>query len=64
MPRAIASAVALRAAPQHDSEVLAELQPGDIFEVLEFAGTNGWGVAPGLGLVGYIDADAIEALAA
>ena len=61
MPRTIEQAVTLRGAPAGDSEVLAQLSAGDIFEVLEFAGTNAWGVAPGISLVGYIDAAALEA---
>jgi hypothetical protein len=39
--------------------VLAQLSPGDTFEVLELAGGNAWGVARGPGLVGYIDAGAL-----
>ncbi len=62
MPRDIAVAVALRSAPAVDSEVLAELQPGDCFEVLELAGINAWGVAPAARLVGYILASALAAL--
>ena len=64
MPREIRDSVTLRAAPGRDSEVLATLSPGDVFEVLELAGTNAWGVAPGFALVGYIDASSLEALAA
>lgn len=56
MQRTLARATALRAARTSDAEVLAQLQPGDAFEVLEFAGANAWGTAPGVGLVGYIDA--------
>ena len=61
MPRDLARPIALRAAPARDSEVLAELKAGECFEVLELAGTTAWGVAPGAGLVGYIDADALGA---
>lgn len=59
MPRTLARATALRADRTPDSEVLAQLQPGDVFELLELAGANGWGVAPALGLVGYLDADSL-----
>ncbi|RYD98206.1 MAG: SH3 domain-containing protein [Sphingomonadales bacterium] len=59
MPRKIITDVALRAAPAADSEVLAELGEGDAFEVLELSGLNAWGVAPGVGLVGYIAASAL-----
>jgi hypothetical protein len=64
MPREIRDPVPLRAGPRPDAEVLATLSPGEIFEVLELAGTNAWGVAPGFGLVGYIDAASLEAMAA
>ena len=64
MPRDIALTVSLRAAPAADSEVLAELNAGDRFEVLEFAGSNAWGVAPAAGLVGYILATALAPLPA
>ena len=60
MPRALAAPVALRAASARDSEVVATLDAGEVFEVLELAGTNAWGVAPARGLVGYIDAAALE----
>ncbi|MES2989004.1 MAG: SH3 domain-containing protein, partial [Pseudomonadota bacterium] len=52
MLREIASAVSLRTKPAGDSEILVELNAGDAFEVLELAGANAWGVAPGVGLVG------------
>ncbi|MBX3564802.1 MAG: SH3 domain-containing protein [Sphingomonas sp.] len=61
MPREIAATVTLRAGPAADSEALAELHSGDVFEVLELAGTNAWGVARAKGLVGYIHASALAA---
>jgi len=61
MPRDIAATVALRVKPAADSEVLAELNAGDMFEVLELSGLNAWGVAPATGLVGYIAASALAA---
>lgn len=61
MPRVIAHSIALRAAPAADSETLAELKAGEPFEVLELAGNNAWGVAPGAGLVGYILANSLAA---
>jgi hypothetical protein len=33
--------------------------PGDLFEVLEYAGDDAWGIAPGQGQVGYIAAAAL-----
>lgn len=54
----------LRAAPAADSEVLASLKAGDVFEVLELAGDRAWGVAPGAQLVGYIAAETLGEQAA
>lgn len=51
--------VALRCAAAADSEEVAQLRSGDVFEVLELAGNNAWGLAPAQGLVGYILASAI-----
>jgi hypothetical protein len=59
MPRRIAGAAPLRESSVADSPVLAQLKAGDLFEVLELAGTHAWGVAPGVGLVGYIDASTL-----
>jgi hypothetical protein len=53
----------LRHARETDSAVLATLAPGDLFEVLEFAGDHAWGVAPGCGLVGYIAAHTLTKVA-
>jgi hypothetical protein len=60
LPRVLSRSVALREGPKAESPVMVELQAGESFEVLEFAGSNAWGVAPGAGLVGYIDATALE----
>lgn len=59
MPRTLSTATALRAASASDSEILAQLSAGDVFEVLELAGNNAWGVARRPGLVGYINAGAL-----
>jgi hypothetical protein len=61
MARTLSLDTPLRAASARDSEMLASLSTGDIFEVLELAGGNAWGVARGPGLVGYIDAAALGA---
>ena len=63
LARAVAAAANLRAAPDADSEVLATLAPGDVFEVLELAGDRAWGVAPGHKLVGYMDISALGPVA-
>lgn len=52
----VAARTSLRAGRDADSEVLATLQPGDPFEVLEIWGGFAWGSAPGAGRVGYISA--------
>ena len=64
MLRMISSAVPLRASSKPDSETLAQLAGGDIFEVLELAGDHAWGVAPGQKLVGYVPASILERPAA
>ena len=63
MPRTLSKGAALRASRATDAEVLAQLQPGDAFEVLELAGDNAWGTAPGVGLVGYVDAESLTEVA-
>jgi hypothetical protein len=63
MLRTLARPIELRATRTADGEVLAVLAAGDAFEVLELAGDNAWGVAPGIGLVGYLQADALAAAA-
>lgn len=64
MPRAIITLVPLHAGPKPDSDVLAELKPGETFEVLELAGGRAWGVAPAHKLVGYVPASVLERPAA
>ena len=46
--------------PRPDAEILAMLATGEMFEVLELAGGNAWGIARGVGLVGYVDARRAE----
>lgn len=59
MPRVVHFETVLRASPKGDEPALATLRKGDVFEVLEVAGGHAWGVAPGPGLVGYVDASAL-----
>lgn len=59
MPRVIHFETALRVSAKGDEAPLATLHKGDVFEVLEIAGSHAWGVAPGPGLVGYVDASAL-----
>ena len=46
------------------ADALAELASGEIFEVLELAGDNAWGIAPERGLVGFVDRTALDQVAA
>jgi hypothetical protein len=39
---------------------MTDLKIGDVVEILEIAGTSAWGVAQPYGLVGYVDADALD----
>lgn len=50
----------LTAGPKGDSELLATLAVGDVFETLDIASGRAWGIAPAQGLVGYIDQTALE----
>ncbi|WP_374944773.1 SH3 domain-containing protein [Sphingomonas sp.] len=59
--RCLSAPADLRLARDRTSEVVATLARGDRFEVLEFAGTLAWGIAPGPGLVGYLAADDLVA---
>jgi hypothetical protein len=63
MLRVVREAADLRAGSPADAEVLAQLAPGDSFEVLELAGDYAWGVAPGVKLVGYVPAVALDEVA-
>ena len=60
MPRTLAAAAELRSSASPDSEVLARLEAGEVFEVLELAGNHAWGVAPQAGVVGYLPAAALS----
>lgn len=59
----VTAAVPLRAAKDADSETLAELAPGDLFEVLELSAGTAWGRSPAKGLVGYVDAGHLKVMA-
>lgn len=49
----------LRSSVGETGERLADLVPGERFEMLDLAKGIGWGVAPAHGLVGYVDAEAL-----
>lgn len=59
LPRRVLATTALRAERAADSAALAILGVGDTFELLDLTGGTGWGIAPALGLVGYLDASTI-----
>lgn len=63
LPCVATRVVRVQATRDHRSESVAELAIGDRFEVLELAGDNAWGIAPGLGLVGYVDRTALDVAA-
>ena len=57
--RKLSADTPLRLARAADSEVIAHLKAGEIFEMLELAGNLAWGVAAASGLVGYVAAAAL-----
>lgn len=63
MPRSISAPATLRSVNSAESEALAELAPGAVFEVLDMTGGWAWGVAAESRLVGYVAIDAIGARA-
>ncbi|KQM65968.1 hypothetical protein ASE75_05675 [Sphingomonas sp. Leaf17] len=60
MPQIVTVPVSLMAARQDGADVLAQLQPGETFEMLEIAGPKAWGIAVAHGLVGYVDRSALD----
>lgn len=64
MPTIVTDATPLRRDKPAASEAVAELVPGDAFEVLELAGGDAWGIAVAPGLVGYVDRHALALAAA
>lgn len=58
--RVATCAVAVRVSREAQAEQLGMLQIGDVFEVLEFSDGQAWGVAPALGVVGYVDTDCVS----
>ena len=59
--RAIAGGAALLRSLRRDAEVLTDLAPGDVFNVLDIAGGWAWGQVGDDGLVGYVPMAALEA---
>lgn len=60
LSRTVAAAAPMHATRAANSDVLATLSPGDLFELLDVTGELAWGVAPATGLVGYVRADALR----
>ncbi len=60
MPTVVSRPTPLRLERDGDSEVVATLESGDVFEVLEIAGVSAWGMAVGAGLVGYLDRTTLD----
>lgn len=50
----------VRAGRDDASAIVATLAPGDVFDVLDITGGVAWGIAVGVGRVGYIDAAAVH----
>ncbi|MGH6613130.1 SH3 domain-containing protein [Sphingomonas sp.] len=59
LPMVVATQTILRSERPLDSASIAILMPEDLFEVLEYAGDDAWGIAPAHGQVGYIAAAAL-----
>ena len=60
MMRSVARSAPLRAGRDGASDTVVTLAPGDSMEILEIAVTSAWGLAQPHGLVGYVDADALD----
>jgi hypothetical protein len=61
LSKVVSAAVPLRAEPGEQSAVIAELQPGDSFDMLDNSLGWAWGYGGAKRLVGYLRSDALEA---
>lgn len=59
LPMVVNQPATLRAIADAAAPSIAELPAGSAFEALDFAGGSAWGIAVGLGLVGYVDRGSI-----
>lgn len=50
----LASPAPLRSGPEGDAPVIGQLETGDRFEALDFAGAHVWGKATRIDRVGYL----------
>ncbi|MEW9856185.1 SH3 domain-containing protein [Novosphingobium sp. M1R2S20] len=60
MPHRFKAGALLRVQARNDAEVIAQLEEGTIFEVLDMAGAWAWGQVENDGLVGYTALDGLE----
>lgn len=60
MPRVATVSMPLRAGADHGAEVLTELLPGDLFDLLEIAHDVAWGRSVADGVVGYVAASLLD----
>lgn len=60
LPCVVTRTVTLHAESSPSSEPLAELAPGESFEVLEVLREVAWGVSPDRRLAGYVDRAALD----
>ncbi len=60
MPCTVTRTVVLHAESSPESETLATLEPGEVFECLEVLREVAWGVSPDRRLAGYVDRDALD----
>ena len=61
MPKPLCQPTTLRKAGKTDSEVIAPLATGTVFNVLDIAGGWAWGQVGEDGLVGYLPVESLEA---
>ena len=59
IPRALATATALKADPSDDGETVAQLSVGELFEMLDDSLGWAWGYAGEARLVGYVRPEAL-----
>lgn len=63
LPKVVAVASPLHAARSEDSPAIAELQPGDPFEMLDNSRGWAWGYGGAKRLVGYVRSEAVATAA-
>jgi hypothetical protein len=61
LPKTVAVAATLHAEPNDESPVIAEVQPGEPFDMLDNSMGWAWGYAGTQRRVGYIRSEAVDA---